>query len=71
MNTVRRSPDEIACSSIFANVLELERVGIDDNFFALGGHSLLATRVVGQPRPSLAWNYRSAPCSRHPPSPNS
>ncbi len=48
-----RTADETALCEIFANVLELERVGIDDSFFALGGHSLLATRVVGQARANL------------------
>ena len=49
-----RTPVEEAVAEIWAQVLGLSDVGIEDDFFALGGHSLLATRVVAQMRSDFA-----------------
>jgi acyl carrier protein len=48
-----RTPREETLCEILAEVLSMERVSIDDDFFALGGHSLMATRVVSQVRATL------------------
>ncbi|HVR08994.1 MAG TPA: amino acid adenylation domain-containing protein, partial [Thermoanaerobaculia bacterium] len=42
-----RSAAEQALAEIWAAVLGLERVGIEDSFFALGGDSILSLRMLG------------------------
>ncbi|HEX6685974.1 MAG TPA: amino acid adenylation domain-containing protein [Candidatus Limnocylindrales bacterium] len=45
-----RTDAEELVASVWAEVLDVQRVGAHDDFFALGGHSLLATRVVSRLR---------------------
>src|SRR5579862_2324671 len=48
-----RTPTEETLAVIWSELLQVDRVGADDDFFELGGHSLLAVKMVARLRDAL------------------
>ena len=48
-----QTPVEETLAAIWCEVLAVDRVGIDDNFFDLGGHSLLAVKMLARVQETL------------------
>ncbi|CAM5353084.1 hypothetical protein SANTM175S_02131 [Streptomyces antimycoticus] len=47
---VPRTATERTLAAVWARVLRVERVGVEDNFFSLGGDSILSIQLVSQAR---------------------
>ncbi|UED85078.1 non-ribosomal peptide synthetase [Streptomyces profundus] len=45
-----RTPQEETLTALFAEILNVPRVGVDDNFFHLGGDSILSIQLVSRAR---------------------
>ena len=52
-----RTPLEHRIAAIWEQVLQLERVGIEDNFFEVGGNSLLLTEIAARLRDGLQRDF--------------
>ncbi|MGW6269144.1 amino acid adenylation domain-containing protein [Streptomyces sp. NPDC055060] len=61
----RTHEEEVLCR-LFAELLGVEEIGIDVDFFAAGGHSLLATRLTGRIRNELNVDVKVTTVFRNP-----
>ncbi len=61
-----RTPTETALTQIWQEVLGLDQVGVEDNFFDLGGDSLLAAQVINRVRSLLQLELSVLAFWQHP-----
>ncbi|HSF41147.1 MAG TPA: amino acid adenylation domain-containing protein [Thermoanaerobaculia bacterium] len=61
-----RTPVETALAGIWAELLDIDQVGLHDSFFELGGNSLLATQVISRARAALGIELDLARMLRSP-----
>jgi hypothetical protein len=61
-----RTATELRLVQIWREVLGLDELGVEDDFFHLGGHSLRATRVVAQIRAAMQLSLSLAYFFDHP-----
>jgi len=57
---------ETTLAAIWREVLEVEKVGLHDDFFALGGHSLLAVAMITRLREALGLDVELGDIFEHP-----
>ncbi len=62
---VPKSPIERHIADIWASLLEIDRVGADDNFFDLGGNSMLASKTISLLKEQYAIALPIASLYRH------
>ncbi|RAX47177.1 non-ribosomal peptide synthetase [Arthrobacter sp. AQ5-06] len=53
-----RTPREVTVAGIFADVLSLDRAGVDESFFELGGHSFLAQPLIARVNAALGTDLQ-------------
>ncbi len=61
-----RTPLEELVAEIWGDLLKVDQIGMNENFFALGGHSLLATQVVARLRNVLELDIPLRTLFEHP-----
>ncbi len=61
-----RSPIEEVMTEIWAEILAVEKVGIEDDFFILGGHSLKAIQLISKIRQTLEIEVAVRQVFNHP-----